>query len=84
MWPGSELPEGGWLAGPEGSSIHMAGEEMPSSQLNCASAIVNFLKSGTVGEGSAMGVAKLNHCTLAPAWGRMEGPGLMDWTEVPT
>ena len=51
MWLGSELPEGGWLVGPEGSSIHMAREAIPSSQLNCASTIVNFLKSGTVGEG---------------------------------
>jgi hypothetical protein len=62
----------------------MAGEATPSSQLNCASAIVKFLKSGMVGAGSAPRVAKLNHYTSAPARGRTEGPGMMDTTGVPT
>ena len=72
------------MRGPRVRRYIWPGKQMSSSQLNCAFAIVKFLMSGTVGEGSALGVAKLNQCTTAPARGRTEGLGLMVSTGVPT
>jgi hypothetical protein len=60
---GSELPEGGWLGGREGSSIHEIGYTLPSSQVPCASAMVKLPKSDALGGGVVLGVVKLNHLT---------------------
>ncbi len=61
-WLGSELPEGGWLEGPEGSSIQDTSYPCPSSQECWASDELNLLESGALGGGGRLlGAEKLNH-----------------------
>ena len=51
-WLGSELHEGGWLEGREGSSIHDTPYPFPSSQECRASDMLNLLKSSARGGGT--------------------------------